>query len=536
MRILAARSRRSRRILLVGLMVIVATSAGMAGVNSGLGTAGAVLLLGSALAVLAKGASELVSEIDRVAADSLWNTSRIETEVRATEHEYRIQSERTNSRLDAFSRQHASQDDFNNAVISRVRTIEHQIRRSHGGRRVSVEPGRDEASARAGQARRVHSALERIQLAVERLPDLPPPDPLVPSVNPNQQSDAQIAVVVTCFNQERYVADAIRSVQQQSYANLECIVVDDGSSDGSVGAIERAAGGDSRIRLLPLDRNLGAVQARNIGLANVAAAYVAFLDGDDLMLRESLADRWIALRGSSDPDVVGAYTSFRIGDRDTQLNELPERYLVGAQPEFVDFVSAAGECPFGTPGPLLRTEVFRRLGGWSADVRIAEDWQTWVRLLRAGFVFVPASSCTILYRQLRDSGAQQGALAHVEEANELIRSAFAPDDMTGAPVAGSMRFDQPLWHYQVILTQARRSVQYASMALLNGDEAAFRGILETLRPGTLPLLRRHLNLSRHIEDGFRRAAGLSADDLPILREEMGPLVRWILAAVQDAAH
>jgi len=92
-------------------------------------------------------------------------------------------------------------------------------------------------------------------------------------------SSPLISVVITCFNYEKYVAGAIECVLGQSYANRELIVVNDGSSDGSLGIIQRYA---DRVRLID-QANQGSIAAYNHGFAAATGEIVIFLDADDLL-------------------------------------------------------------------------------------------------------------------------------------------------------------------------------------------------------------------------------------------------------------
>jgi glycosyltransferase involved in cell wall biosynthesis len=98
-------------------------------------------------------------------------------------------------------------------------------------------------------------------------------------VNPTTR---RVSVVIPCFRGERFIGDAIASVLSQEGAEVEVVVVDDGSPDASADVVE--AIDDSRVRLLRHDRNRGIAAARNTGLGAVSGELVAFLDQDDLWL------------------------------------------------------------------------------------------------------------------------------------------------------------------------------------------------------------------------------------------------------------
>lgn len=89
-----------------------------------------------------------------------------------------------------------------------------------------------------------------------------------------------ISVIVTCFNRKSTILDCLNSIKNQTYANFECIVVDDGSTDGSANLIADFAKQDPRFKPI-LSEHVGFPLAKNLGLDNVKGAYIIFLDSDD---------------------------------------------------------------------------------------------------------------------------------------------------------------------------------------------------------------------------------------------------------------
>lgn len=96
-----------------------------------------------------------------------------------------------------------------------------------------------------------------------------------------------ISVLITCHNQAKFIGDTIRSVTHQSWTNLECIVVDDGSTDHSGQVIESLRARDSRIHFIK-QQNKGVSAARNAGFLIAKGEYIQFLDGDDLLKTDKL--------------------------------------------------------------------------------------------------------------------------------------------------------------------------------------------------------------------------------------------------------
>ncbi len=122
------------------------------------------------------------------------------------------------------------------------------------------------------------------------------------------KSEALVSVIVTCYNQQQVIADTIRSVQEQSHRNIECIVVDDGSADDSASLIKEISGADDRIRYIRRT-NSGVSIARNAGFAEAGGEFIQFLDGDDTLAPEKLVRQLEHFQSDDSIDV--SYTNHR---------------------------------------------------------------------------------------------------------------------------------------------------------------------------------------------------------------------------------
>lgn len=96
-----------------------------------------------------------------------------------------------------------------------------------------------------------------------------------------------VSIIVTCYNQEKYISGVLGSVLSQTYENWECIVIDDGSTDHSAEVIKKYQDKDERIHYHYKD-NAGVSKARNTGFTLAKGEYIQFLDGDDLLLPRKL--------------------------------------------------------------------------------------------------------------------------------------------------------------------------------------------------------------------------------------------------------
>lgn len=100
-----------------------------------------------------------------------------------------------------------------------------------------------------------------------------------PKMKEEEQTEL-ISVIVAAYNIEAYIERGVRSVCNQTYRNLEIIVVDDGSTDATGRILDELAGSDARIRVIH-EENGGLAHARNTGIAKAEGSYIGFVDGDD---------------------------------------------------------------------------------------------------------------------------------------------------------------------------------------------------------------------------------------------------------------
>lgn len=190
---------------------------------------------------------------------------------------------------------------------------------------------------------------------------------------------SHVSVIITCYNQEEYIGDAIGSVVAQTRydAITEIIVVDDGSTDDSEAVIRRWADRCEEIRYV-WQENQGVSAARNAGIRRSSGDYVAFLDGDDLWCEDRLKHQ--LTHAEKHPEVglfYGDVYSFETDPNDrtrgycTRFEQddedvLPELYLHGA--------------PILTPTTLIRSDCFDEVGIFDRSLRQAEDRDMWQRV------------------------------------------------------------------------------------------------------------------------------------------------------------
>jgi glycosyltransferase involved in cell wall biosynthesis len=180
-----------------------------------------------------------------------------------------------------------------------------------------------------------------------------------------------VSVVVPTRNRPQLAAHAVVSALEQSYANLEVIVVDDGSEPPLT--LPSDLRSDPRLRILRFDESEGPAAARNAGVRVSNGSLVAFLDDDDSW-RPTKIERQVAVLMSSGDSVAAVESGFDLWDADGRL---VLRYL---PPVNRDLARTLLEKPCLQPSTvLIRKTAFDALGGFDISLRRVEDWDLWVR-------------------------------------------------------------------------------------------------------------------------------------------------------------
>jgi len=188
-----------------------------------------------------------------------------------------------------------------------------------------------------------------------------------------------VTVIIPCFNSEIFIQDCIRSVLQQTYENIEIILIDDGSTDGTLLKLKEF---ETEIIILR-KQNEGAASARNLGIQNSNGIYIAFLDSDDvwhpekiekqlrLMIEKNLDLVYCGGESFGHPGLSITYTPVFSGDCYKEFLEFPTRAII----------------ILGCSSAMIRKSILEFSGNFDAKfIGAAEDWDFFRRFCKYGKV------------------------------------------------------------------------------------------------------------------------------------------------------
>ena len=180
-----------------------------------------------------------------------------------------------------------------------------------------------------------------------------------------------VSVVIPCYNQATFIGETVQSVLHSTYANIEIVIINDGSTDDTDQVCKDLADQFDNVFYYS-QKNSGPSVARNYGISNAKGIFILPLDADDLISKNYIAE---AVRiFETDPEVKVVYCQAeKFGEKKGKWNLKPFSLENLAKDNMI-FVSA-----------LYKKTDWAKCGGYAEDLRwVSEDWVFWIAMLKTG--------------------------------------------------------------------------------------------------------------------------------------------------------
>lgn len=280
-----------------------------------------------------------------------------------------------------------------------------------------------------------------------------------------------VSVIVPVYNGERYIVEALASLQAQTYITMQVIVVNDGSTDRSESLIL----GSSLDLEYVSQPNGGIASAYNRGIAQACGDFISFLEHDDVWLPEKL-EREIGLLLTR-PALGMVYSRYYIADSNGDYEQSNASTLELLDDCFEQLLgqtlSGSTILPFSSA--TIRSALLRQIGPLDSSLAISVDYDTWLKIAyfsQIGFIAEPS----LLYRQHGSNASRNGLRAVEDDLKILERWAAKPDVL------------RKMGRRSMCARLARCHLDLAWMHQQAGDAAAARNSLARaarVHPGSL---------------------------------------------------
>lgn len=216
-----------------------------------------------------------------------------------------------------------------------------------------------------------------------------------------------VSVVIPCYNCEKFVKDAIYSICNQTYKNLEILIADDCSTDSTYTILENIAKKDTRIKLYHNTENMKIVKTLNFLIENASGDYIARMDADDISAPERIKEQVDFLDNNSDYGICGT-NAWHIN---------AENKIIGKSllPENSTEIQLAYNfyCVFYHPSVMIRSSLYK-VNRYKEEYLYAEDFELWKRLL----ILTKGTNLSeklLYYRVLRTSISNSSQTSNIQK-------------------------------------------------------------------------------------------------------------------------
>lgn len=196
----------------------------------------------------------------------------------------------------------------------------------------------------------------------------------------------KVSVIIPLYNEEKYIKECIESVVNQTYKNLEIIIVDDCSTDNSLKVVKKIK--DDRIKIIKLKENKGVANARNVGVEKATGDYICFLDSDDFWSKDKIKKQVKFIKGKS-----FIYSSYAYTNKDGQVIKVAK---VAKKLAYKDAIK--NTCIF-TSTVMFDMNKVNKEDLHMPKLQIGEDTYVWWNVLKKGITAYSIDDVLVYYRQ-----------------------------------------------------------------------------------------------------------------------------------------
>jgi teichuronic acid biosynthesis glycosyltransferase TuaG len=199
----------------------------------------------------------------------------------------------------------------------------------------------------------------------------------------------KISIITPSYNSSRFISQTIESVLNQTYKNWEMIIVDDKSLDNSNTIVEEYIKKDNRIKLIKLNKNIGAAMARNKALEIAQGRYIAFLDSDDIWMPSKLE---VQIKFMQENNYPISFTSYKIIDE----NGIDNNHIIRVV-DSLNLKQYLKNTIIGFSTSMIDRELVKEELKF-LNIRIRQDTNLWITIFKNGYKAYGLDEVLVKYR------------------------------------------------------------------------------------------------------------------------------------------
>ncbi len=195
----------------------------------------------------------------------------------------------------------------------------------------------------------------------------------------------KVSIIIPMHNSSKHIEECIDSVLNQTYENIELVIVDDKSSDNSIELVEKIC--DDRIKIIKLSQNVGAAQARNTGIDYATGDYICFLDSDDFWNLEKIEKQVNFIEENNYSFIYSGYAYFR-------NNKITTAHV----PNSINYEAALKNTTIFTSTVMFNMRKLKKEDIYMPNIKRGQDTATWWKVLKKGITAYGIDEVLAFYR------------------------------------------------------------------------------------------------------------------------------------------
>lgn len=228
-----------------------------------------------------------------------------------------------------------------------------------------------------------------------------------------------VSVIIPTFNREKTIMHSVQSVLNQTYSDLEVIVVDDASEDNTKEIFAQID--DKRVKYVANIENKGVAEARNEGVRHAKGEYIAFQDSDDIWKKDKLEKQMNVM--SENVDCKFVYSAFNIIYREGKIARIPslDKKIEELQGNIFGYLLQRNT--ISTQTMLLTRELFEEMGGFCSGLRALDDYDFALRVAKKYPIYYVDEELVDVFESSNSINIlSKNALAHYEAILNIVKT------------------------------------------------------------------------------------------------------------------
>ena len=201
-----------------------------------------------------------------------------------------------------------------------------------------------------------------------------------------------VSVIIPYFKKKKYIADTLNSVLNQTYNNLEVIIVYDDQQKSDLDYIKKLASLDTRIKLIINSTNIGAGRSRNLGIEKSKGIFLAFIDADDIWINTKINDQ---INFMQEKNINFCHTDYKI------VNEKKKFISIRKARNFFIIEDLIKSCDIGLSTDMMNKEIMGT--NKFSELKTKEDFVLWLQLMSKNVRLYALNKELTLWRKTKNS-------------------------------------------------------------------------------------------------------------------------------------